>query len=60
MPIPKELICECKRCGYAWVKRVSGKPKRCPKCISPYWDTKPGKLRRGRPPKKAAGRIRRG
>ena len=28
----------CLRCGHTWVKRIE-KPKFCPKCRSPYWDT---------------------
>lgn len=54
MPIPKALICDCRRCGHAWVKRVETRPVRCPKCKSPYWDTPPGKLKVGRPRKSAA------
>lgn len=23
---------KCERCGYTWVKRVSGNPVKCPKC----------------------------
>jgi len=53
VPIPREKICDCRRCGFAWVKRVEGRPKRCPHCTSPYWDIKRGKLKMGRPPQKA-------
>jgi hypothetical protein len=56
MVIPASMICHCLRCGHEWVRRIVDRPKRCPKCISPYWDTKPGKLRRGRPPRKAAAK----
>ena len=28
----------CLRCGHTWVKRIE-KPKFCPRCRSPYWDT---------------------
>ncbi len=44
--------CECSRCEsepgipFSWIKRVTGRPKRCPNCNSPKWDTKP-KWRRG-------------
>jgi hypothetical protein len=42
--IPKELICQCLRCGHTWVKRISTQPKRCPspKCKSRYWATRKG------------------
>lgn len=57
MPIPKERICDCLRCGHAWVKRIPGVPVRCPECKSPYWHIKAGKLPMGRPwPKKKAGK----
>lgn len=31
----------CERCGHKWVPKedTKGKPKVCPKCKSPYWDT---------------------
>jgi DNA-directed RNA polymerase subunit RPC12/RpoP len=31
----------CERCGHKWVPKedTRGKPKVCPKCKSPYWDT---------------------
>lgn len=42
--------CRCERCGYEWVPRGprlanrkrggDGKPSLCPKCKSPYWQTK--------------------
>jgi hypothetical protein len=51
MPIPKSMVCDCLRCGHSWVKRVPGRPVRCPKCKQPYWDLPAGELRRGRPPK---------
>ena len=53
MPIPSEKICECVRCGYAWVKRVDARPVRCPKCKQPNWDVPVGKIKMGRPKKKA-------
>ena len=28
----------CLRCGKAWWPRSQSKPKRCPRCKSPYWD----------------------
>lgn len=52
MPIPKAMICDCLRCGHAWVKRVSARPVRCPKCKRANWDIPAGKLKRGRPQKK--------
>jgi hypothetical protein len=36
--------CECTRCEiepgvpFSWIKRVAGRPKRCPNCNSPAWD----------------------
>ena len=54
MPIPRKLVCDCRRCGYAWVKRVDTTPRNCPRCKSPYWNVKRGKLQVGRPRKKAA------
>ena len=59
MPIPKDMVCDCLRCGHSWVKRllnreggdVVTRPARCPKCKSPYWDTMAGELRRGPKPK---------
>lgn len=35
---------ECTRCKHQWVPRDNEKPKVCPKCKSPYWDT-PRKMR---------------
>jgi hypothetical protein len=32
----KEVV--CLRCGNEWLPYVR-KPKRCPKCKSPYWNT---------------------
>jgi len=29
----------CKRCGHSWFPRIATKPKQCPSCRSPYWDT---------------------
>jgi len=31
--------CICERCGHEWITRNLKKPKVCPKCKSPYWDT---------------------
>jgi predicted Zn-ribbon and HTH transcriptional regulator len=28
----------CKRCGWKFVTRRAGKPVRCGRCKSPYWD----------------------
>jgi predicted Zn-ribbon and HTH transcriptional regulator len=56
MPIPPEMICDCLRCGHAWVKRVAGRPVRCPKCKQPNWDVAAGVLPMGRPPKAKKGR----
>jgi Zn finger protein HypA/HybF involved in hydrogenase expression len=54
MPIPPNMICDCRRCGHAWVKRIAGRPVRCPKCKEHDWDIPAGKLKMGRPPKKIA------
>ncbi len=29
----------CLRCGHTWIPRRADKPRRCPKCKTPYWDT---------------------
>lgn len=29
----------CLRCGHTWIPRRVDKPRRCPKCKTPYWDT---------------------
>ena len=29
----------CGRCGHQWVPKENVKPRVCPKCKSPYWDT---------------------
>jgi len=30
---------KCTRCHYEWHPRMDDKPKTCPKCRSPYWDS---------------------
>ena len=30
---------QCNRCGHKWAPKEDEKPKVCPKCKSPYWDT---------------------
>ena len=33
---------QCERCGHKWLPKedtMKDKPKVCPKCKSPYWDT---------------------
>ena len=47
----------CLRCGYAWVPRVKGRPKKCAGCADPLWDqdriyAKEGKPKPKRKPKK--------
>ena len=32
-------IYTCKRCSHMWANRKNQKPRVCPKCKSPYWDT---------------------
>jgi predicted nucleic acid-binding Zn-ribbon protein len=54
MPIPKEMVCECTRCGHVWVKRIEGRPTQCPKCKERNWDKVVGVLKVGRPKKEAA------
>jgi predicted Zn-ribbon and HTH transcriptional regulator len=56
MPIPKELVCDCTRCGHAWVKRIEGRPTQCPNCKERNWDKAVGVLKVGRPKKKAKGK----
>jgi Zn finger protein HypA/HybF involved in hydrogenase expression len=60
MSIPKSMICECKRCGHRWLKRVESRPVRCPKCKQPKWDVVAGEVKRGRPPVKERGRKKKG
>ena len=36
-PLPP-LTLACLRCGYSWSLRGSSMPKKCPSCLSPYWD----------------------
>ena len=31
---------KCERCGHSWIPRKPEKPQTCPKCRSPYWQTK--------------------
>ncbi|MCK6483755.1 MAG: hypothetical protein L6R00_06440 [Phycisphaerae bacterium] len=51
----------CLRCGHGrdrarpWIPRRAARPKRCPKCGSPYWHTPRGVLPPGRRPRRAAG-----
>lgn len=40
--MPKVLLegYRCERCGHEWLPRDKGKkPKVCPRCKNPYWDT---------------------
>jgi hypothetical protein len=39
----------CFRCGRAWWPRCLRKPKRCPRCKSPYWD-RPRQVKEPRTP----------
>lgn len=39
----------CERCGHKWTSLAE--PKRCASCKTPYWNSKPGTLKRGRPAK---------
>ena len=41
-------IWNCLRCGHEWASKMV-KPNLCPKCRSPYWETKRGTLKMGRP-----------
>jgi hypothetical protein len=49
MAIPASMIEHCLRCGSKWVRRVPGKPKRCAKCRSKYWNIPKGTRPIGRP-----------
>lgn len=31
--------CKCERCGYTWYLRYPQKPRVCPNCKSPYWQS---------------------
>ena len=39
---------KCLRCGYKWYKRIPGRPERCPKCNSPYWDKEKKIFKKGK------------
>lgn len=39
-------IKHCKRCGQPWCYRGEGRPLRCGKCKSPYWDRPRKEFRR--------------
>jgi len=28
----------CRKCGHEWFKRQAGRPEKCPKCKTKYWD----------------------
>lgn len=34
----REWTCRRKKCRHSWYSRKPGKPLRCAKCKSPYWD----------------------
>lgn len=36
-----EMMCKCLRCGYEWDQRTPEKPRQCPRCKNPRWDTEP-------------------
>ena len=36
---PFDILSSCLRCGYWWKRRKKGLPKRCPRCMSQYWQT---------------------
>jgi hypothetical protein len=60
MGIPQAMKCHCRRCDHRWVKRIEGRPVRCPECKQPNWDKEVGELKVGRPRgvKKAPGKTR--
>ncbi|MFH1752351.1 MAG: hypothetical protein ABH821_05445 [archaeon] len=41
MPLVERTVkfWKCNRCNYEWFPRGKEKPKTCPKCRSPYWDS---------------------
>jgi len=51
------LLCRCARCDHEWqvwsrsVGAEPEPPRACARCKTPAWRTKPGTVRRGRPPK---------
>jgi hypothetical protein len=51
MTIPASMICKCLRCKHTWLKRIDGRPVRCPGCKQYDWDLPVGVLPRGRPRK---------
>ncbi len=38
---------KCARCNHVWLPRGEGRPVRCAKCKSPYWD-RPAKGKKSR------------
>lgn len=46
---PPGLMCHCLRCGKWWMKRVEGRPVRCPQCKEHDWDVPAGVKPLGRP-----------
>jgi hypothetical protein len=56
MVIPASMVCRCLRCGHEWIKRIDGRPRQCAACKETNWDVPAGKLQRGRPPTKKAGK----
>jgi len=54
-------IKHCKRCGCDWCFRGTGRPLRCGKCKTPYWDVEVGDGRVGeRGAKRNVSRGRKG
>jgi predicted Zn-ribbon and HTH transcriptional regulator len=48
-----EALCLCLRCGHYWMKRIVGRPVRCPECKEHDWDIEAGIKPMGRPRKNA-------
>lgn len=43
MPKVKRWLWQCNRCGHEFrgnTRTAGRKPKKCPRCNSPYWDSK--------------------
>lgn len=34
----KPIVYHCRNCDHYWMPRKPGRPGRCPKCDSTYWD----------------------
>ena len=45
--MPDMFQYKCLRCSHLWYPRTPEKPKVCPGCNSPYWETKSKRVKKG-------------